>query len=177
MTPWNGWAAGVDGASWLSPAWEPRGCGDSGGVGGGLTVSPGSEPSCSRCTGPLREASVCRRLQDHWHQPPRSSADPQCFQPQPGGDPKGRGFLRATRLGRAGTGWWGPLEVCGYSPWAWFILGEVCLLQLQHSLPSRAAGEGHLLLQRCLSPLHEAASPPGARGRWDLGRGSAGGSS
>ena len=56
------------------------------------------------------------------------------------------------------------------------VLGEVFLLQLWHGLPSRAAGQGHVLLQRCLSLLHEAASAPGARGRWDLGRGDSGGS-
>lgn len=62
---------------------------------GGLTpsVSPSSKPSGGRRARALREAPVRRCLQDHWHQPPGSSADPQRFKPQPGGDPEGRGSL------------------------------------------------------------------------------------
>lgn len=113
--PWRRWAdlPGSD-----LPG-SPAAVGALGGAGGGLTVSLGSEPSRGGCTGTLREASVRCCLQDHWHQPPGSSADPQRLQPQPGGDPEGRGSLRAARLGRAGTGWWGPLEVCRCCPWAW----------------------------------------------------------
>lgn len=135
---------------------------------------PGSEPSCSRRARALGEAPVRCRLQDHRHQPAGSSADPQRFQPQPGGDPEGRGSLGVPV---AGEGWCGvvggdvwSLEGLWVLSWAWLVPGKICCPSLSWSTEEFAwqscPGMGTLLPR---GTGGEAASTPSARGHQDLG--------